>query len=779
MNNEKRKYNLHLLYLLIAPLVLFLPSLIKKEALFWGTASLQFIPWRALAWKIFLEEGLPLWNSLNGLGAPLLANYQLAFFYPPNWLQLPFFILGGVPALAASHTILVIFHLAFTGIGMALFLKSLRIGDAGQIVGGLAFSLSGYLIARVSFFSIIWTVAWLPWIFLFITKLLDSQTHTLKNQLDRKNLILLTICIWMMLLAGHAQTAWYTLLLASLWVLIRLNQQRDEKLALFTIKCFALAIFLGFCLAAVQLIPTYEYLTQSQRASSVDRDFALTYSFWPWRFLTFFMPDLFGTPINGTAWGYGNYWEDAVYMGAWPILLCLWTVVNFFKNRDEYKEQIMGSVVVIISGTILALGANTFVFPFLFDYIPTFNLFQAPARFMLWTVFGCAILAGIGTEILQSKSHFRIKKFMFVIVGFLGLGLAGLLSKDLLGNVPATFRHSVIFFSCIGLIGSSFIVLWKLSRRQSIQNIGKHSFIIFIILDFLFIFHKYNYTTSNALYKYNIDGEYPVSSGRTYLSISDDYDLKYHRFFRIHDFRPVESWMSIRSIDLPNINILNSRSIVNNFDPMVPARFAFLMEQLDTIPSNILMSWLKLMDVKTEYQIDVDKTDGVIRNPREGLGRFYWYDCAERSITFEDSWNKIIGNINNSIETKIAVIESKTPIESSNCKVENQAKIQIQFLGSNSQTFLVDTQAPGWLVISDTWYPGWRATIDGQQTQIYIANFIFRGIMIPEGIHTIKMWYAPESIYLGFGVTLVGLICLILLALKFFEHKGNESQHEI
>jgi hypothetical protein len=81
------------------------------------------------------------------------------------------------------------------------------------------------------------------------------------------------------------------------------------------------AILCGAGLAAIQLIPTAEYLMQSQRASAVSYDLAMTYSFWPWRFLSLLAPDLFGNPAIGDYWGYGNYWEDAVYIGLAPFLL--------------------------------------------------------------------------------------------------------------------------------------------------------------------------------------------------------------------------------------------------------------------------------------------------------------------------------------------------------------------------------------------------------------------------------------------------------------------------
>ena len=84
---------------------------------------------------------------------------------------------------------------------------------------------------------------------------------------------------------------------------------------------FSGAVALAVALAAVQPLPTAEYLLESQRSAAVDYEFAMTYSFWPWHFLSFLAPGLFGHPAVGDYWGYANYWEDAVYIGLIPFVL--------------------------------------------------------------------------------------------------------------------------------------------------------------------------------------------------------------------------------------------------------------------------------------------------------------------------------------------------------------------------------------------------------------------------------------------------------------------------
>ncbi len=767
----------HLYILILGPIILFLPSIIKNEVLFWGTASLQFIPWRALALDTLLKGSMPLWNPFNSMGAPLLANYQVAFFYPPNWIQLPFYYFGGVPGLATSFTVLVILHLVFASLGMAFFLKSNKVGDFGQVIGGLAFSLSGYLIARVSFFSIIWTVSWMPWIFYFISEITSQESYSLKNNANRKNYFGLIVCLWMLLLAGHAQSAWYIILLVLIWSVIKIIRSRLDKHQFLITGLFMIALIWAVSLSAIQLIPTYEYLTESQRAIALEKNYALNYSFWPWRLITFLMPFLFGSPANGTAWGYGNFWEDAVFVGVWPFLLFIYSIFNIFKKKTQNIELEIFSITAVLMGIILALGKNTLVFNFLFDHIPTFDIFQAPSRFMLWTIFGLAILAGKGGDALNNLQEIRIKKFLFIPISFIGVAIASIFSRDLIPYLPQTFWQSSLTFSIIGLIGGVVILIWKSSSNIRIGRIVKKIFLVIVLMDLILFGYGLNPTTSVDIFESKIMNAPNNSDGRVYISLSDEYDLKFNRFFRIQDFRMIEPWQDVNRANLPNINVLNGISAVNNFDPLIPSRFSYLMNELGKMPPDQLEKWLSHINVSAYYLMNINEENGIEIIKNNDNERFHWYNCVESSVSFNDSWIKINEQFLNSAHgKKYAIIENSVLNISSDCNSESIAAVTIIGESSNSIFLSVEAQGNGWLVISDTWYPGWKATVDNKNVKIYLADFILRGIQIPKGTHLVRLWYAPNSFYFGVGFTFLGIVALIVFScLTFLSKKDLES----
>ncbi|MFN7037864.1 MAG: YfhO family protein, partial [Bellilinea sp.] len=261
-----KKQNYNFWYIFLAPFPLFLIPLLEGKVIFWGTAGLQFIPWRAYGFALLKEGIFPFWNPLNGMGAPLFANYQTAFLYPLSWILYPFYQVGGVPALAWAYTLLVAVHLGIGGVGTALLLRKLGIQPRGQVIAALAFSLSGFFVARASFFSMIWAGVWLPWLIWAIEGVIQSEKFSQK-------------WIWMIglaliaanqLLAGHAQLSWYSLIFAASWTLFRVAKIEAWKARINIGALLGFGIILAVSLASIQLVPTFEYLIQSQRSDAVD-----------------------------------------------------------------------------------------------------------------------------------------------------------------------------------------------------------------------------------------------------------------------------------------------------------------------------------------------------------------------------------------------------------------------------------------------------------------------------------------------------------------------------
>lgn len=86
--------------------------------------------------------------------------------------------------------------------------------------------------------------------------------------------------------------------------------------------------------------------------------------------------------------------------------------------------------------------------------------------------------------------------------------------------------------------------------------------------------------------------------------------------------------------------------------------------------------------------------------------------------------------------------------------------------GPHRVSLFTGTASPGLLVLKDTWYPGWKAEIDGNPAPIYRVNGCFRGVPMPAGEHRVEFFYRPWHVYIPMGVSSVATLILILLAIR-------------
>ena len=796
------------------PLILFFPVIFTGKALYWGTPILQFIPWRYIAWEMIKQGQIPLWNPYVGMGAPLLANYQLAIFYPPNWLLFILMTIGDVGWLAWGHGLVVVFHLAWAGLGMASLCRKLGINQLGQIVSGLAFGLSGYLVGRASFFSINSAVAWLPWIILFC---LQNDYENPSRIVDRKTLILVFM-IAMQFLAGHAQTCWYTILLVIIlsgyWGWIRSDKKQNriyyglnegniylprfEYLIKFTSIInkwgrITIAYILACALTSIQVMPTLEYLFESQRSAAVDINFAMTYSFWPWRFLTLVAPTLFGSPVTGDYWGYGNFWEDHLYLGLLPLLLGLGSFFIRKENQTGIKpeQQILKYfslrwvlLVLIILSFVLALGDNTPIYPWFYKNVFMFNLFQAPTRISIWIEFSLALLAGYSVTYWKKPEGRILYWARLATAGAFAITLGAGLAWFFMGDIGPTFIKALAKTGLLGIIcGFFWLSLPDSLNKNSIGNDNKSllknhlwswGVIIFVSFDLLLASwglnpgynqEIYRWKSSNAAHLREI-----LRQNRVYLPAEDEYELKYKQHFRFSSFDIEKDLRLLRLQMLPNLNLFDHILSVNNFDPLVPTRYDHWMATLDKIEKESnddrFYRLLNLSGIGVVEKKDDTADNGVRFEQVEGSKRVRWVPCAYPVDSADDAFHQVIDK-NNDFDHWV-VIEGLKISDIPACshppiKLSYTTRIEIISERPNSLLLKVNSPLDGWVILSDVWYPGWIANVDNMRVDIFRANYLFRAVHITKGNHVIQFTYAPISFYCGAVISFITIMASIVL----------------
>ncbi|MFZ6018306.1 MAG: YfhO family protein [Chloroflexota bacterium] len=782
MKSISKNQNGILWFVFLAPFSLFLIPMIKGNVIFWGTAGLQFIPWRAYGFAL-LEQGIfPFWNPLNGMGAPLFANYQTAFLYPLSWILYPIYHVGGVPALAWGFTLLVPVHLGLAGVGTALLLRELGINGRGQLVAGLAFGLCGYFVARASFFSMIWAGAWLPWLIWAVERVIRSDHRSQRWMMT----IGLALIAANQLFAGHAQLSWYSLVFAVLWMIFRVANKGDQQTKITQMRFLAAGILLAVLLASIQLFPTFEYLLQSQRSSAVDYEYAVNYSLWPWRLLGFFLPDLFGNPGTGNYWGYGAYWEDALYIGFIPILLALSTIgVPFRKSSapdwDITKQRVVRFLwAIVVIATVFSLGKNTPVFPWLYRNIPTFDMFQAPTRWMYLAVFSLTLLAGFGAHSWERPTGKVKIRFKLLTVAALATGIGALAGSLLLPQIEKTFVRS--FMLLAGLLFSSSI-LGLLAPAEEISKSGKQTVWNFlaaglILLDLWvagislnpFINMGFFDTSPSAL----TDGN-PRS--RVYIPPSVEKSLKFEKYLSFRDFNANSNWEEMKLLPLPNMNLLSNVAMVNNFDPLVPKYFEQWMEKLDDLPSPIAELQLRKMGVGMIIQLDdQDSLNWRVQEikPDPIIG---WKNCQRIMAESEETLNlMLLQALQVTTNGECIIVEAEESCDIPSKPSGSPARVELLRDEVNLLEVMVSTDSTGWVRIADSWYPGWTATIDGEHAVVERVDYLFKGVCVPAGNHTVILRYQPTGFPVILGISLATLLFCITLSLVVFTSQKMRSK---
>ena len=579
-------------------LVVWLGRLLTGETLFWGLPALQFYPWRSYAFDLMRAGQLPLWNPYNGGGAPLLANYQTAVFYPPNWLHL---ILPHVTAM----NLLAVGHVIWAAIGMWTFGRACELPRFGRGVSTLAFALGGYLIARLGSLPTVTAASWLPWMLVVVRHLMQRARTG--------DLAVLAVVTGFLLLAGHAQTAYYVLLASGLYALWLGIGQRPlaVKVAARRWVLAGLAIVLGVGLAAVQLAPTADLLLRSDRAAGLGYGWTTNFSFSLARALTLFAPNLYGTPADGSYITEGAYFEDAAYIGLLPLVAVLFGVLAWWRSRRAEDRPAAMCDVPFWMGLgllafLIALGKNGPLFPLLYRFVPTFDSFQGPVRWLLLTVFPLSLLGGVGVSYGWHMGRWTVFWSRLVAAGGAGMALvAGIVAPQLLPpDIPA-LHVMVKALVLLGLGLSVCAVLSLLKPDGESRWVGgwQAAVLIFVAVDLGYASYGLNPTVPAELFD-----PIPIEAPDGWLHMPEalEHHLKFDEYFPLDDYRvAVDHWREVRASLLPNLNLLDRVRMINNFDPMVTADYAAAIEALEvSLPADAGIVVVDDFPVQTPFGAD-------------------------------------------------------------------------------------------------------------------------------------------------------------------------------
>lgn len=438
----------------LAPIVYFLPALSRGLVLSPDDGILQNVPFRVAAAEIVRAGYLPLWDPYIFSGMPFLGAAQAGLLFPLNWFYLLF-------AASMSTNLMVLSSYMIAALGAFLYARATGSSIAGAALTSLVWQAGGFLINQISHINIVQTAALLPWVLWALEHYAASGT--------RKAGALLSCLVALQFFAGHQQAFAYALMLTFAYALVMGVTDIQKRKRYFASTAFA---GLGLLLAAAQILPTWELLRNSLRATAT-YDFFTSFSM-PKRFvMTFLAPYLMGggdgrlfrAPYLGPSF----YTEYVPYAGVISVMLVVLALV-FVSDR---RTRFWGAVVVI--GLLLAFGRYA---PFSLNavtyYVPVLNLFRVPARHLMEVHFAVAVLAGRGLSCLQAMRGRERMVPCVVVVSSVVLVLACLVVTifrpadfQLGRNAPVTLLRAPELFLPIVFAALSAFALWFYVTRRT------------------------------------------------------------------------------------------------------------------------------------------------------------------------------------------------------------------------------------------------------------------------------------------------------------------------
>jgi hypothetical protein len=381
------------LLLVAAILIFFQKMAFTNLILARGDTFLYFYPYWQAAAEALRHGRVPLWNPHLFMGAPFLANSQVGFFYPLNW---SLWLLLPTP-YAVSATILL--HLFIAAAGTYLLARRvLALSQTAALFAAVLFALGGYLTAQVEHVNQVQGLAWLPWLLLvwgqgardqFARGEFASGEVARGRGQGARRVLGVAGLFGLQLLAGHTQTAFISGVGLSLWALaLALWPGREAAGAAVGRRVAAsfgalfLAVVTAGLLAAVQLGPTLELSRLSARQGGLPVNEALSFSLNPLLLGRALLP-LYGESVFSE------------YVAFLPLTALLLAVCGAWQWRR--RPLVAASLLLAVVGLFFALGQFNPIY-WLLVRLPGFDLFRAPARWLVLYALGASLLAGVGLQ---------------------------------------------------------------------------------------------------------------------------------------------------------------------------------------------------------------------------------------------------------------------------------------------------------------------------------------------------------------------------------------------
>ncbi|HZE99625.1 MAG TPA: YfhO family protein, partial [Planctomycetota bacterium] len=575
----------------------------------------------------------------------------------------------------------------------------------------------------------------------------------------------------LILLAGVPQYFVFALGLVALWLLHFVLERKEERHDRVKLALKAGA-WLGWSVAlcAAQILPTLELAGESQRSASERPEFFTQYSLPPENLLTLFAPAFFGDAVRSPYWGRWYLWEVCGYVGVTTLLLAGLALGGTHRQRYFWLGVAAGSL-------LLAFGR--------YGFLPAgTDLFRAPGRFLLLFTLAFAALAGIGIDRFRRETT----KTGYNLTGVCSLAILGIIfmmvvrvrltperwtgllewMKKLPDGSPTAgasleaTRSSLLVAAL--LLGASVPVLILLIVKPEKEHWARALFAGLVLVDVLGFSHRFfRRQPEKALY-------WPPAL----VSVLKE---RTGTDFRVGSFggapRPVAGNCQAAGIDsllgYEPLLLRRYAEVVNrleNGDPATP--FVELdslapTESLDFLAPRL---WLIWDDVRIQEQgwrkLGTAGTGTIYENPH-AFPRAWVVDHA---VVLEAPLDRLQALARLRYDLRKTVILERMPDDAPPTPSDAPGRARLVSRGPGRYEIEAENKGEAYLVLSEAYYPGWSAEVDGRAADVLPADHLIQAVRLPPGKHTVHFRYRSRFLAPGLTATLLALLLPAGMALR-------------
>lgn len=757
--------------------LVFFREVIFQKAFFWEDFMYQFYPYRNFATVSLAHGEIPLWVPTVFMGMPFLADITGTVLYLPHLLLVPLVSAGKLNFWYVE--LYQIAHVYLAGAGMYACAKSFGLSRIEAGFAGLVYMLSGFMTVHAIHLVMICQAAWFPIAVLLFRKALHERSAAAA--------VLAGGVMFLITCGGHIQiTLYYFFFLFCyfLWELAHgFSAWKAEGLlrgVLVRVGLAAAVVIIAVGLSAVQLLPTAElseYSLREEMSYVRSTDGQLAWS----QLLTLIVPKFFGTSnhLGGenplAYWGpqaYWNFWETCTYIGIAALLLSAVALRAFRTNR-----HILFFAGFTLFALLSALGDNFVLHSFFYHYVPGFNKFRVPGRWGFFVAFCGALLSGYGIRALLSAAAPArgIRTAALVVAGAAALLTLSLLTGILdplissvvqtgawRGGGPAAelttaARAMALQQSLIALLfaaGSAAIVL--LFRR----HLQRASLLLALLVAWEFAdLYAFGFQQNNG----RVNPEAYFDQQRPLI----DRLLQEGRqeYFRVNARNPQGMLFDRNQGMIDRIYLTEGYTQLALKRRFPPAATPEAMYRLLNVKYRLLTDTLMQGGRgRLRFRLGPDS----LFLPRA----FFVY----RTEVFATEAEEAAGMSRPSFDPGVsAALEEPLPEPLDTTQARGAGKASVIAYSNNALRIAVHTPGRGILVVSEMYFPGWNAYIDGTASHLYRTDWSLRGIVVEPGDHVVDLRYEPRS--LTRGAMLSGgtaAVCLAILLIGAW--RGRRSR---